>query len=119
MASKREFKKNVDRLGSDIIENMMVAWYNAEGADKKGIADAMGTLLKGIEAARNNSNLFFDRGAKAFPNRREYGKAKEVFFKKLFTKIIADLNTSVSDSLKQFNAALPKEVKEANKEGAN
>ncbi len=119
MANKREFKKNAELLGSDLCENMMVAWYNVEGADKKAISEAIGKILAGVENARSRSNIFFDRGAKSFENRKEYSKAKAEFFKKLFDKIIGEFNDVVTDALKQYNAALPQEVKDANKEAAN
>lgn len=115
MANKREFKKNVEALGGELCENMMVTWYNVEGADKKAISNAIGKVLGGVEAARSHSNVFFDKGAKAFSNRHEYSKAKKAFFRQLFNKIIADYNQVINDALKEYNGALPQEVKDANK----
>lgn len=115
MANKREFKKNVERLGSDLCENMMISWVNIEDADKKAIAEAIGKILSGVENARSNANVFFDKGVKAFENKKEYSKAKVVFFKKLFNKIIEDLNQNINEALKLYNGALPQSVKDANK----
>lgn len=38
MANKRDFKKSIDAIGGAICNEMMVAYYNIEGADKNAIA---------------------------------------------------------------------------------
>ena len=119
MPNKREFKKYADALGASVIEEMMVAYYNVEGADRKAIADAVGKVLAAIEEAKNNSNVYFDRGVKAFPDHKEYSKAKKAFFRALFNKIESDFSAQVEDAVKAFNAALPEAYKAAQKEAAN
>ena len=118
MANKREFKKFADALGASLVEEMMIAYYNVEGADRQAISEAVGTVLDAVDNAKNNSNVYFDRGAKAFENKKEYGAEKRKFFKALFNKIIGDFNAEVSSALKKFNGALPAEVKEAQKKVA-
>lgn len=119
MANKREFKKVVDLLGAELCNNMMIAWVNVEGADKKAISDAIGKVVDGVEAARHHSNIHFDRGMKGFESLEAYSKAKKAFYKALFNKTVADFNQVVSDALKQFNAALPQSEKDANKAAVN
>ena len=43
MANKRDFKKSIDAIGGAICNEMMVAYYNIEGADKNAIANREGT----------------------------------------------------------------------------
>ena len=62
-----------------------------------------------------NSNIFFDRGVKAFADKKEYSKAKETFFKALFEKVSTEFTEEINLALKEFNAALPAEEKERNK----
>lgn len=112
MANKRTFKKALDYMGGDICENMMISYVNVEGADKKLISEAMGKVLEAIETARKNSNVKFDKSSKAFDNTRDYTKAKEAFFCKLFDKIYSDFNASVAEALKLYNSAIPGNVKE-------
>lgn len=118
MANKREFKKFVDALGADVIDEMISAYYNVEGADRDKIAKAMETVLGAIGKAKNNSNVYFDRGARAFENIEAYSKAKKEFFRKLFDKIEDEFNSDINAALKLFNEALPAEEKARNKEYA-
>lgn len=119
MANKREFKKYVEAVGASVCEEMMLAYYNVEGVDKDLIAKAIEKTLGAVARAKNNANVFFDRGARGFEDRKAYCKAKENFFKALFNKIETEFNTQINEALKDFNEALPAEVKAANKESAN
>ncbi|MDE6329594.1 MAG: hypothetical protein K2L83_02660 [Muribaculaceae bacterium] len=115
MPNKREFKKYVDAVGASIVENMMVAYYNVEGADRKAIGQAVGIVLDAIETAKDNSNIYFDRGPRAFADAKEYGAEKRKFFRSLFNKIEKDFDEAVNNALKVYNAALPASVKEEQK----
>ena len=71
MANKREFKKYVDAIGASVIDEMIAAYYNVEKADKDKIAEAMQKVLCAIGRAKNNSNVTFDRGEKAFGDKKK------------------------------------------------
>lgn len=116
MANKRDFKKSVDAVGAALCNEMMAAYYNVEGADKEAIADAIQKVLSAVVNAKNNSNVYFDKGVKAFAGPEEYSKGKAEFFKALFNKIHTEFGEGVNQALKEFNNAIPKAVKEANKE---
>lgn len=111
MANKREFKKYADAVGASIVENMMIAYYNVEGVDRKGVGEAVGMVLAAIEKAKNNSNVYFDKGHKAFADMKEYSVEKRKFFRVLFDKIVKDFDADVQAALKVYNAALPESVK--------
>ncbi|MDE5797257.1 MAG: hypothetical protein K2H75_09100 [Muribaculaceae bacterium] len=115
MVNKREFKKFVDAVGSSVCEEMMTAYHTVEGADRDAISKAIEQVLGAIGAAKSNANIFFDKGAKAFDNPKEYARAKEKFFRALFNKITNDFNHEVNSALKTFNAALPESAKADNK----
>ncbi len=119
MPNKREFKKYADALGSSVINEMMIAYYNVEGADKKAIADAVSKVIGAIEEAKDNANVYFDRGEKSFADHKEYAVAKRKFFRALFNKIENDFSAKVNEAMKEFNAALPESYKEAQKEAVN
>lgn len=118
MANKRDFKKYADALGASLIDEMIIAYYNCEGANRDQIAKAMETALGAIGKAKNNSNITFDRGVKAFETKEEYSKTKRAFFRSLFDKIHTEFSEEINESLKLFNAAIPAEVKAANKQYA-
>lgn len=115
MANKREFKKYVEAVGASACDGMMEVYYTVGSAEKDIIAKAVEKVLCATAAATANANVFFDKGAKAFTDRKEYGKAKSDFFKKLFTKINADFTKELDEALKIFNGAIPQNVKDQNK----
>lgn len=115
MANKREFKKYVVAVGASACDEMMLAFYNVEGIDKNAVSNAVEKVLGATAAACSNANVFFDKGAKAFSDRKEYSKAKKEFFVKLFEKINSDFTKELDDAVKIFNAAIPENVKEQNK----
>ena len=119
MANKREFKKYVDALGAAACDEMMYSYYNVEGADKDAISKAIEKVLLATNKARMNSNIFFDRGVKAFADKKEYVKAKEAFFKALFEKVSTEFSEEVNTALKDFNAPLPATEKQKNKEAVS
>lgn len=116
MANKRDFKKAVETVGVSICEEMMTAYYNVKGADKNAIANSIQMILTAVENAKDNSNVYFDKGAKAFENKKLYSKEKTIFFKSLFNKIHTEFAEQLDKAVKDFNQAIPKEVKEQNKE---
>lgn len=118
MANKRDLKKYVEAVGAMLVEEMLFAYVNVDKADKEAISAAIGIVLSAVKEARTNANVFFDRGIKSYDNPTDYKKEKAVFFKSLFDKIDKDFSGAVDASLKQFNGALPAEVKEALKNSA-
>lgn len=119
MANKREFKKLVDYLGSNVIDEMISSYYNVKGADRDKIAQAMELTLGAVGKAKSNANVYFDRGMKGFETKEDYTKAKKEFFVALFSKIETEFNEEINQALKLFNEALPADVKERNKQIAN
>ncbi|MBD5217751.1 MAG: hypothetical protein HDS73_04580 [Bacteroidales bacterium] len=115
MANKREIKKYVNALGASICESMMSAYYNIKGVNKDAIEQAMGKVLGAIGAAKAHANLFFDKKEKDFADKKEYLAEKRAFFKALFAKIVNDYNEEIDAAMKQFNAAIPAEIKQQNK----
>ena len=96
----------------------MTSYYNVEGADRQKIASAIEKVLEAIGKAKNNANVYFDRGVRAFADHKAYSKAKGEFFKNLFNKIITDFSDDINLALKDFNGALPESAKSANKKAA-
>lgn len=119
MANKREIKKYVNALGATICESMMSAYYNIKGVDREAISQAMTKVIAAIGAAKAHSNIFFDKNEKDFADKKTYLTEKRKFFKALFRKIVDDYNNEIEAAMKQFNAAIPEEVKKQNKEVAS
>ncbi len=115
MTNKRDFKKYANALGSSVAQEMMTAYYNVEGIDREAVANAVKKVITAIEDAKNNANVFFDRGAKSFADHKEYAVAKRKFFRSLFQKIEKDFSDKINEALKEFNAAVPEAAKQAQK----
>lgn len=116
MANKRVFKKNVEAKGADTLNKMEIAYHTVEGADKEAITKAMYKVLGAIGAARTNADITFDKGVKAFDSLQAYSKAKKVFYRQLFKKIVADYTKELQEASHIFNEAVPESEKIANKE---
>lgn len=116
MENKREFKKYVEAVGASVVEEMMFVYYNEKGVDQDAIEKAIARVLGATAAAKSNANVCFDRGMRSFGNQVEYSKAKRQFFKALFKKISTEFAGEVNGAVNDFNAALPEDVKKANKE---
>lgn len=118
MANKREFKKYATTIGAGVAEDMLINYHCNPGMDKKVVDDCIGRVLMAVTKAVSEANVFFDKGVKAFENKKEYLKAKKDFFKQLYAKINKDFVTEIEGALKDYNAAVPAEVKQRNKENA-
>lgn len=113
--NKRDFKKYVESVGDSACASMAEVYDSVEKIDKAKVADAVEKVIAAVAAAKSNADITFDKGAKAFDNLKEYSKAKKAFFKQLFEKIYKDFYNELDEALKEFNSAVPKEVKEENK----
>ena len=102
MANKRDFKKYVESVGAAICDEMMIAFYNVEGIDQEKTQESIAKVLGAVGKATSNSNVFFDKGQKAFDNPKEYNRAKEAFFKQLFKKINEDFAREINEALKEL-----------------
>lgn len=111
--NKRDFKKTVDAIGANVCDEMMVVYYNVDGVDKEAISNAIGKVLGAVGAAKSHANIFFDKGHRAFNDVKQYGQAKREFFRTLFKKINKDFADEINAALKDFNAAIPEDKKDA------
>ena len=116
MANKRVFKKVVDSLCSELIENMMISFVNVSGADKKIISETVGMVLEANEKALHGANMIFGKKSREFGSYAEYSAAKRRFFREHYSAVYADFNNAISESLKLYNSALPEDFKKAQAE---
>ena len=117
MANKRVFKKYVESVGDSACATMVEIYDSVEKADKTKIADAVEKVISSVAAAKANADVTFDKGVKAFDNIMEYSKAKKNFYRQLFKKIYEDFYSELDAAVKEFNSAIPEEVKADNKAG--
>ena len=113
--NKRDFKKYVESLGDSACASMVDVYENYANVDKTKVANAVEKVISAVAAAKTNADITFDKGVKAFENLKEYSKAKKTFYKQLFKKIYDDFYKELDEAVKEFNSAVPEEVKTENK----
>lgn len=113
--NKRDFKKYVESVGDSACASMVDVFDTTENIDKEKVANAVEKVIGAVAAAKSKADITFDKGVKAFDSLKEYSKAKTSFFKQLFKKISDDFVKELEEAVKEFNAALPAEVKSENK----
>lgn len=113
------FKKAVCAVGDAVCEEIMINYYNTPGIDKALVEQSLGKVINATEEAICDSNGYFDKCTKDFGFAGEYNKAKKAHFKAQFSKIQKDLSAKLEEALKDFNAAIPAEVKAQNKAAIN
>ena len=116
--NKRDFKKYVESVGDSALASMVDVSETVESVDKAKVANAVEKVISAVAAAKTNADITFDKGVKAFNNLAEYSKAKKAFFKQLFTKIYDDFYKDLDEAVKEFNSAVPEEIKAENKAAA-
>lgn len=108
MANKREFKKSVEALSSALVDEMMVSFYNVKDADQEKISNAISAIVEAMGKAVKTSNALFHKGVKEFENIEAYNKAKTDFTKEKYHKAIEEYNDALTEALKVYNEAMPK-----------
>ena len=114
--NKRDFKKYVESVGDSACASMVDVYESVENVDKAKVADAVEKVIGAVAAAKSNADITFDKGVKAFNSLQEYSKAKKAFFRQLFNKIYEDFYKQLDEAVKEFNSAVPDDVKKENKE---
>lgn len=117
--NKRDFKKYVESVGDSACASMAEVYDTVENVAKDKVADAVEKVICAVAAAKANADVTFDKGVKAFDNLKEYSKAKKAFYKSLFKKVYDDFYKDLQEAVKEFNAAVPQDVKEENKAAQN
>ena len=115
MANKRELKKNIHRICGDIAAEILIASKVLKGFDSKQVAKIINEIAALQEQSLCNSSFSFDKTARDFDNVGDYRKARAKYYKAAYNQLEKDFRESVLAIVKDMNAAMPPEVKEANK----
>ncbi|MCH5234298.1 MAG: hypothetical protein J1E16_03320 [Muribaculaceae bacterium] len=113
--NKRDYKKYVESVGDSALASMVDIAESYDNVDKAKVTDAVQKVISAVAAAKSNADVTFDKGVKAFDNIVAYSKAKKAFFKQLFNKINENFFKELDEAVKEFNSAVPEEVKAENK----
>lgn len=113
--NKRDFKKSIEAIGNSACAQMVDVYETVDNVDKAKVANAVEKVISAVAAAKSNADVTFDKGVKAFDNLAAYSKAKKSFFRQMFAKIKEDFFNELEEAVKEFNSAVPEEIKAENK----
>ena len=107
MANKRDLKKQISYICGDIATECLIAAEYVKGINKDEMRNIVCKLALLQENALKNVSFAFDKVPGDFSSRNEYKKARAAHREKF--------NTRIQEIVKEMNAALPQEAKDANK----
>ena len=119
MANKRDLKKQIKYVCGDIATDALIAGSYVKGVDRKVMSEIVGKLADLQATALQNASFAFDKVESDFENAHAYHTARKAYYRKAYASLRQKFSTKVQEIVKEMNAALPQEVKDANKAEAN
>lgn len=115
MANKRKLKKQIQYICGDIAGECIMARNFVPGID----AEKMNEIVFKIAALQESSlvrvTFGYDKVATDFESAHAYKVARAKYFAAAYRTLIEDFNNGIEEIVKEMNALLPAEQKEANK----
>ncbi len=115
MANIRDLKKEVRYVCGDLAAECLMARTFIKGIDRDRMEEIVGEIAALQELALNRITFSFDKIPSDFATGSEYRKARSAYFKKAYKSFREKFDGHVNDIVRKMNAALPQEVKDANK----
>ena len=106
--NKRDYKKGITSYGTSMCVELFNAGIVTRQADAEKVQQALNIVWDAMMTAKKGANIFFDKKEREFPNRKEYNKAKRAYYKALYAKLYAELETRLNEAVKIFNEGMPK-----------
>lgn len=118
MANKRILKKQIRYMCGDLAGECIIARSIVPGIDGNRMGEIVVKIARLQDATLRRASFSFDKSAADFENRHEYRKERRGYNARAFKTLINEFNHQVEEIVKEMNAALPAEQKEANKKAA-
>jgi len=118
MANKRNLKKQVRYICGDLATECLIAAEYVKDIDKEKMRDIVARIAVLQENALKNISFSFDKVPSDFTSLKDYNTARAKYFRQAFHAYHSKFNSRVMEIVKEMNAALPAEAKEANKKNA-
>jgi len=113
MANKRKIKKQIHQLCGALASELLSASCCINGFDQKRVGEIIERIAALQVTALSHCSFFFDKSAKDFENARAFRTARRSYNRKAFAKLTADTETETASILKEMNALLPQDVRDA------
>ncbi len=115
MANIRDLKKEVRYVCGDLAVECLMARSYIKGVDSARMEAIVGDIAALQQTALSRVTFSFDKIPSDFESGREYRRARRAYFKKAYKSFREKFEGHVTDIVREMNAALPQEVKDANK----
>lgn len=108
MSNKRVLKKRIQQVcGEAAVEVMMNAPEHLAGQIVVELANLQNSALA-------NVSFSFDHARKDYDNARAYNKARKAYTRAAFRQLRKDFTTGLVEIVKEMNAAMTQEERQAN-----
>lgn len=119
MANKRDIKKKIHAICSELALNCIIARDCMDTIDEEGIDNVIIKIAKLQSHALQNLSFSFDKTASDFSDRTEYNKAASKYHKAAYKSFVDEFNKSIQEIVKEINALIPESQRELNKQAAH
>ncbi len=119
MANKRILKKQIKYICGEVALQCIITRECFSSSNSEKLNELVIVTADLQEKTLKNVTFAFDKTAKAFSNRAEYNKAATAYFKQAYNVLHKEFNGQIQEILKQLNAEMPAEQREANKKAAS
>ena len=108
LTNKRQIKKYIDRVGSDIAEILLpAAVYTNKITDEKAREVLVKVAQLGSEA-KCRLAIAYDRSPESFETMRAYHAARSAYYREAYKKAVKDFEDGVSELIAPINETLKK-----------
>ena len=115
MANIRNLKKEVRYVCGDLAAECLMARTFIKGVDRDRMEEIVGDIAVLQENALEHASFGFDKTPADFASRAEFRAARRSYYKKAYKSFREKFEGHVTDIVRDMNAALPQDVKDANK----
>lgn len=112
MANKRDLKKSIKYICSDLASECVFAIELMPNIDKTKMGEVINEIAKLQFSTIEHLTFSFDKSPKDFSDAKAYKKAKAEYFKKAYESIEKEFNEKVEIIVKSMNSALPSKKEE-------
>lgn len=115
MSSKRELKKQIRRVCSDLALNCIFARDYVADIDKAAMNEMVVKIAKLQRTTLRHVSISFEKVPNNFESEAEFRKASRAYFAKAYHTLLTEFNNNVAEIVKGMNALLPAAQREINK----
>lgn len=115
MSSKRDLKKEIRRVCSDLALNCIFARDYVADIDKAAMNEMIVRIAKLQRTTLRHVSISFEKVPDNFESEAEFRKVSHSYFTKAYRTLMNEFNNSVAEIVKGMNALLPAKQREINK----